>query len=347
MITLRLAEARDDETLRMMLRGNPMPSWVSMSIEREPSIFAGLNRFGSEKMMIAHEGEAAVGMYMCAEHPLHVNGNPCTLGYLGALRVNPTFRHRLRVLRAGFGSLRTLSGLNVRDTWYTSIAADNLPARRLLEAGLGGLPRYEPVGELVTLALPRSRGRRFGLWQRVRRDELGAVCETHNRAAAHFQLSPALTPDLAISSGADFYIHRTHGLMTGSMALWDQRAYKQIVARAYREPLPWLLPLYNLWAKMVCRVELPLAGTALDQTFLAFFSPGTEDPASLIQLTQDALSLCSSRILSFSLHASHPALPALLKIFRPLTYRTIIYSVCFEQSPFWDSRPVQPEAAIL
>ena len=347
MIALRLAEVRDDDTLRTMLRGNPMPSWVSMSIEREPSIFAGLNRFGSEKVAIAHEGKSPVGMYMCAAHPLHINGNQRSLGYLGALRVNPTFRHRLRVLRAGFDSIRTLSGMASSSTWYTSIAADNLPARRLLEAGIGGLPRYEPMGELVTLALPRSRGRRLGLWQRVAREELGAACENHNRIAARYQLSPSLNPESAAASGAHFYAHHAHGQMAGNMALWDQREYKQVVARAYRPPLPWLLPLYNAWAKLAHRVELPRAGAALDLTFLAFLTPGTEDPDTVIPLVQDALALCPSRTLSFGLHASHQALPALLKAFRPLTYRTIIYSVCFEQPPVWDGRPVQPEAAIL
>lgn len=132
------------------------------------------------------------------------------------------------------------------------------------------------------------------------------------------------------------------------MALWDQRTYKQVVARAYRQPLPWLLPFYNACARAMSRVELPAVGAALDQTFLAFFASATEDPDIIIPLVQDALALCPSKTLSLGLHRGHRALPSLMKVFRPLTYRTVIYSVCFDEQPAaWDGRPVQPEAAIL
>lgn len=348
MITLRLANADDDDTLRAMLRGNPMRSWVSISMEREPSLFGGLNKFGQERVVIAQEDKAAVGMYMLAEHLLHLNGHRHSLGYLGALRVNPGFRHRLRVLRAGFDSIRELSGTVRGGLWYTSIAADNLPARRILEAGIRGLPRYEPLGELVTLALPRSRGHRHGLWQPAEKEDLAAVCEAHNRAVARYQLSPSLTPEQALASGAVFHVHREQGQLLGGMALWDQRTYKQVVARAYRQPLPWLLPFYNACARAMSRVELPAVGAALDQTFLAFFASATEDPDIIIPLVQDALALCPSKTLSLGLHRGHRALPSLMKVFRPLTYRTVIYSVCFDEQPAaWDGRPVQPEAAIL
>jgi hypothetical protein len=346
-ITLRLASTCDDDTLRAMLRENPMPSWVSMSIEREPSLFEGLNRFGQERVVIAQEGRAAVGMYMCAEHLLHINGSRNSLGYLGALRISPHFRHRLSVLRAGFDSIRQLSGAAQGDTWYTSVAADNRPARRLLEAGIRGLPRYEPVGKLVTLALPRSRGRRHGFWQQAEQGELAAICEAHNHSAAAYQLSPLLTPELALSSGAAFYVHRVQGQFSSCMALWDQRTYKQVVAHAYRQPLRRLIPLYNAWARMARRVELPPVGNALEQSFLAFFASATEEPDAIIPLVQDALALCPTQTLCLGLHGGHRALPALQKTFRPLAYSTMIYAVCFEQPPVWDDRPVQPEAAIL
>ena len=105
---------------------------------------------------------------------------------------------------------------------------------------------------------------------------------------------------------------------------------KQVVARAYRPPLPWLLPLYNVWAKLAHRWSCQGAGAALDLTFLAFLTPGTEDPDTVIPLVQDALALCPSRTLSFGLHASHQALPALLKAFRPLDLPDHHLPVCFE-----------------
>jgi ribosomal protein S18 acetylase RimI-like enzyme len=347
LIVFRAAGEPDDLDLRAMLRANAMPSWVTMSTEREPSFLGSLNRFGNERVVIARDGEAAVGMYLCAEHPVHINGRPERFGYLGGLRVNPAYRHRRRVLREGYASIRSLSGVTKPDTWYTSVATENTSARRLLEAGLRDLPAYVAQGELVTLAISRARGKRLGLWRRPDTGEIEPLCDMYNASAARFQLSPELTPLRIKNTRADFFIHDVAGEPRACMALWDQQAYKQIVARAYREPLSTLLPLYNLWARLARRVVLPNLNQALDQAFLAFFAPGTDDIGETIALIRDALALSSCAVVTLGLHAAHPALPELLRACRPVVYRTIVYAVCFAQPPHWDGRPVQPEIAIL
>ena len=347
MIELRVAVESDDADLRAMLRTNSMPSWVTMSTEREPSFLDSLNHFGSERVVIARDGKAAVGMYLCAEHPVHINGRAGSFRYLGGLRVNPAYRHRLRVLRDGYASIRSLSGATDPDTWYTSVAAENAAARRLLEARLRDLPAYVAQGELVTLALPRARGKQLGLWRRPGIAEIESMCDLHNAFAGRFQLSPELTPARVSNTGADFFVRDTAGRPSGCMALWNQQAYKQVVARDYRQPLEALLPLYNVWARLTRRVSLPCLNQQLDQAFLAFFVPGTEDTGEMVAMIRDALALSPSEVLTLGLHATHPALPALLRAFRPVVYRTIVYTVCFAQPPQWDGRPVQPEIAIL
>ncbi|RIX47524.1 MAG: GNAT family N-acetyltransferase [Rhodocyclales bacterium GT-UBC] len=347
MIDLSLAGAADDADLRAMLRSNPMPGWVTLSLEREPSWAAGQNRFGRERVVIARDGTTAVGMYACAEHPVHVDGRPANLGYLGGLRVNPAYRHRLRVLRAGYASIPRLSGIANPNLWYTSIAAENRPARRLLEAGLADLPRYVALGEMLTLALPKSRGKRLGRWRPIQASEGQALCRVHNASAARFQFAPVLTPEGMATTGATFFVTGESGCIDACMAIWNQQAYKQVVARAYRPALAAALPLYNAWARLARRIALPRLNQALDQSFLAFFAPGSDDAATLIPLIQDALAICPSQVLTFGCHAAHPALPALLRTFKPALYRTVVYAVCFDSPPAWDARPVQPEVAIL
>lgn len=347
MIDLRVASESDDADLRAMLRVNAMPSWVTMSIEREPSFLGSLNRFGRERAVIARDGPTPVGMYVCAEHPVHINGDPVHFGYLGGLRVNPAYRHRLRVLRDGYASIHTLSGVTNPDTWYTSVATENAPARRLLEARLRDLPLYVAQGELLTLALPRARGKRLGLWRRPKASEVKSMCLLHNASATRYQLSPALTPERVAATGAVFFVREVDGGIGGCMALWNQTSYKQVVARAYRQPLATALPLYNTWARLTQRMTLPPLNQPLDQSFLAFFASGTEDASEIIPLVRDALAMSRSDVLTLGLHGGHPALPALIRTFRPATYRTIVYTVCFDQPPRWDDRPVQPEVAIL
>jgi hypothetical protein len=232
--------------------------------------------------------------------------------------------------------------------WYTSVAIDNEPARRLLEANLHGMPRYQQLGEMVTLALPRSRGKRNGFWQPTADHEIEAMCLAHNGAAEQFQFAPALTPAAVEKTGAKFYTHASAGRIAGCMALWNQQAYKQVVARAYRQPLAAGLPLYNAWARMSRRLALPRLNRPLDQTYLAFLATDQISPNEMVASVADALALCPSEVLTLGLHGSHPALPALRLAFKPALYRTLIYSVSFnDDTPNFDGRPVQPEVSIL
>lgn len=347
MIDYALAGPADEAILRRLLRENPMPAWVSMAMTREPDFFAGAQRFGRDWAVLARDGGQPVGMYSCAEQPVHVDGQPGETGYLGALRVAPAYRHRLRVLRDGYASIRRLSPRPGADLWYTAVASQNAPARRLLEAGLRGMPHYQPLNELVTLALPSRRGRRHGLWRRVAEDRLAALCRFYNEQASAWQFSPVLSPEIACHCGADFHVVERDGAIVASMALWNQQAYKQVVACAYRWPLGPLLPAYNLYARCAGRLPLPPVGRPLDQSALAFFAVAPALADRLPELIEDALARCPTAALSFALHVEHPWLATLLSQFRPATYRSWIYAVSFAAPARLDGRPAQPEAAVL
>ena len=125
-----------------LLRGNPMPTWVDMAIEREPSFFAGKDLVGHDWAVIAEDEGDVVGMYTASVLPAHVDRRPERLGYLGGLRVNPGYRRRIRYLRDGYASIRKLAPVTgTVPWWFTVVAAENKTARRLLESGVPGLPR--------------------------------------------------------------------------------------------------------------------------------------------------------------------------------------------------------------
>jgi hypothetical protein len=341
------ATEEDDAELRAMLRSNGMDGWVTMSMEREPSFFASLNHFGQEHAVIARREGRPVGMYLCAAQPLHLNGLPAVLGYLGGLRVNSTFRNRIHILRAGYASARDMQSPDALPFWYTSIASDNTSARRLLEANLKGMPSYAPVGEMLTMALPCVRGQRLNLWREVMPGEMDAVCGFYNRHAREFQFSPELSTDAAHRTGAKFFVHSRNGEIAASMALWNQQAYKQVVARGYRQPLATLLSVYNSYARLARRVSLPRVNHALDQTFLSFFAASTSGDTNVADLVRDAMAICPSKVLTLGLHAGHPWSKRLQRAFRPAVYRTKVYLVHYGERPALDGRPVQPEVAVL
>jgi hypothetical protein len=347
MITCTLATATDDSTLRALLRDNAMPSWVSMSVTREPSYFAGYNRFGKDWAVVAHEDDTVVGMYACSLQQTHLNGDPVEQGYLGALRVVPAYRNRLRILREGFASIRPLAPFRTPEQWYTAIATENYVARRLLEANLRGMPCYRATSDLVTMALPGARGRRRFLWRKALPQELDRLCRFYNRSAEQYQFSPLLTPENAVRTGAAFFVIEREDELLACMALWNQQDYKQVTAHAYRRPMETLLPIYNTYARLARKVCLPRVGETFDQTHLAFLAITPALEAKLPALIEDALAIAPSRVLTLGLHGQHPWLETLIRRFRPALYRTRIYAVNFESSSALDARPAQPEVALL
>jgi hypothetical protein len=344
MTTFRLATENDDALIRSLLRGNPMPTWVDMAIEREPSFFAGKDLVGNDWAVIAEDDGDVVGMYTASVLPVYVDRQPQRLGYLGGLRVNAGYRRRIRYLRDGYASIRRLAPVTgTVPWWFTVVAAENKSARRLLESGVPGLPRYHFQGDYVTFAVATSRGKRRNLWLRATADDVAHIVAFYNDYAARFQCSPVLTEDVVRRIGVEqFFLYEDRGIA----ALWDQREFKQIVARRYRSPLGTLRPLYNLYASLLRQIPLPREGGALDQTSIAFLALKDEEQPNAGMLLRDLLSRCKTRAASIGLHAKHP-LVGVIKKMKPLQYPARVYAVCCEGAPPPSGRPVQPEAALL
>jgi hypothetical protein len=315
----RVATPGDDATVRALLRETAMPSWADMAIEREPSSY--------DWAVLAEKNDEVIGVYTASVLPAHVDGHPQRLGYLGGLRVRPGHRRRIRHLREGYASVPALAREQV-PWWFTTIGADNVIARRLLEAGVRGLPRYHFRGEYLTFALPTSRGRRRNIWRR------GADVALHNDLASQFQCSPVLDDDVVDRVGNFFVCDG------GVAALWDQRAFKRIVAARYRTPS--LIPIYNAYAKLARRIPLPREGQALDHTFIAFFAMRTPS----VEAIEDLLSHCTTPIATIGMHAENP-LRGIVQRFKPMSMRSRVYAVAFDGSVPPNGRPAQPEAALL
>jgi len=346
MIRFSLATENDDAELRALLRDNAMPSWVDISMQREPSFFAGSNGMTDDYAVIARNGEKAVGMYSCSLQQLYINGRPSRIGYLGGLRAAVSHRGRIRALRDGYRSIAGLLPAGDQPFHFTSIASDNRQARRLLEAGLAGMPIYRPCNELVTCVLPVARGKRSNLWRRAIEADIPGLLEFHRREADGFQFAPQLTKEWIRHIGLENFWLCGDGEIMACAAIWDRSASRQLVARSYRQPLPLLLPLYNLYAALARRVALPAPGRALSHSFLAFAAFSADASGHIGNLMRDLLNRCATKTAIISLHASHPLLAALEQL-KPLTYRTLIYTVAYDGAPSLDGRPAQPEAALL
>ncbi len=360
-IVYRPAVENDDAQLRQLLHDNAMDSWVSMSLEREPSYFAGNNLMGESQVVLAHsdtEDAVAIGMYNCTLMPQHINGRPQQVGYLAGLRVNSNYRNRIRILRQGYNSIRPLLGEQSATLWMTSIAEENHRARRLLEAKLKGMPTYSYIGELNTLALSCQHGCDTGILQPATAADIPELIAVYNRNVFRYHFSPVLeegwlkglSGKQGLSLG-DFYLLKDNGRIEGCVALWDQRGFKQVVAQGYRFPLNILRPGYNIWARLTGQITLPAIGHALQSIYFAFaVFPQKSERA--IAMLQDALNKAQAKgahAAVLGLSAENPLYLTLSRRFKPSCYTTCIENVVLpgEVKPELDKRPVQPDAALL
>jgi len=348
MTAFRVATGADDGVIRALLRENGFPAWVEMAIEREPSFFAGAGLFGEDWAVIASEAREVVGMYTASVLPVHVDGVEQRLGYLGGLRVAPRHRRRIRHLREGYASIRELAQAKATlPWWFTAVSAGNRVARRLLESGRAGLPTYHPLGRYVTLALPAARGKAGRRWRRASESDARRIADFHNRTACQFQLSPSLSEDAVARIGAEsFFVHEAGGRLLALAALWDQRPFKQVVARSYRKPIGALVPAYNALAAVLRRTPLPAEGQRLEHTFVAFLAMADAAAGDALPLVQELLSHCRTPVASLGLHASSELLPA-LRALAPIRYESCLYAVGFDSVPALGGLRVQPEAALL
>lgn len=337
-----LATQRDDEAIRRLLRENPTPGEVSLSFEREPNYFAGAGLAGARDVtVVAYGGDQLVCLGHCATRNSWVGDEVKKVGYLGELRLDAAVRGRFDIIRRGYEFFRDLQQADPADVYFTSIAADNTRARRLLESGLRGLPTYTFLCELVTLLIPVGRGTKVRLPAKVRAiqataDRLDEMIEFLNTKGLRQTLGTAWTKPQWLNlerhglSLADVQLLVRDAKIVGCGALWDQRGFKQTVVRGYAPTLGRSRPLLNLVAPLLGTPRLPSAGTELAHAFVSPFATESGSDALLPGLISSLLPTAAKRGLEFvivGLASNDPRLPAVQKRFKNRLYRTRLYEV--------------------
>ena len=362
-----LATPADDTGIRCLLRENPMAGDISLSLEREPNFFADANLPGEVKQtIVGHERGRRIGVGSCTIRERFINGQPRRVGYLGALRLDASVAGRFDILRRGYEFFHELQNTAPADFYFTSIAADNERARRFLERGVRGMPRYEFVGEFVTLVLPVERrspkernldaGRRCGGPESDDRE----LADFLNERSRGFQLAPCWTGDelLALEKlglrREHFQTIFTAERMRGGAALWDQRGFKQAVIHGYSRRMALARPLLNLVARLLRQPGLPAPGVALSHATVFHLTCPAEDTAALLSIVRCQLARAAERGIDFAtmgLAANDPRLPAMRKSFRCREYLSRLYVVRWPNlggaSGEFDGRVLQPELALL
>jgi hypothetical protein len=368
-LRFELATAADDAEIRRLLRENPMPGRISVSLEREPDARVAAAVEGDEHHTIVareHDGGPLIAMGSVSVRDAYLNGEPTRVGYLGQLRLDRRHRPRPKILLAGYRFFHELhDSLGVK-LYLTSIAEDNARARRFLERGLPGMPIYRPLDSFVTTVLEwRARPENAPRGTQIERGHLNhlpQILACLARSGRRYQFAPVWRQtDLVKRMTADeieFLVAKRHSRVVGCMAVWDQSAYKQAVIRGYdRKLLRWRRWI-NVAAGVMKVPRLPPVGTKLNMACLSHVAVDDDDPRVFAALLSSA---CAAGDrwrddrghghLVLGLGERHPLLRGIPRASCAHAYRTRLYAVHWPDS--WlaaealDARPCQPEVALL
>jgi hypothetical protein len=221
------------------------------------------------------------------------------------------------------------------------------------------MPRYAPIGRLVSLALP-TRGRKFPAEVGIAEPaDIPAIADCLSRNDQRHQLAPVWGQDQICGAGgfpgpSDFLVIRHGGRVSACAAIWDQRSFKQALVQGYRQPLGWLRPLVNLAGSVLALPRLPSIGTALRQAYVSHLAIDDDDPDVLNVLLHGLLTTAADRNLDqllIGLMERNPWLDLIRRRLRPLEYHSLLYLAHWpeEAAPLrlLDGRPIQPELALL
>jgi len=361
------AQREDEPELRRLLRENPMEGEIRLTLEREPDYFIAAAVEGTRHAVATARVPATgkiVAMGSRSVRPCFINGQSTMLPYLGGFRVDPEARGRRRDMGRTYSCLRSLRKEDEPPFCLTSMAADNLAARRLLNAGIPGLPIYRQIESVSTLAMRCSGKAQRSANVKIRQastDDLEEISAFLLRNGSRYQFHPCWTVEDLLSEERtpglrpeDFFFAVKDGSMAGCAALWDQRAFKQTVVRGYGPSLGRVRPLANLIAPAFGMAKLPPVGGRVETIYLSHFMTEDESPdiaATLVSFAQKQAKKRGCDYMALGLSDRNPLTSALRRTFRHRTYKTVLYLVYWpedaSEADILDNRPAHPEIAIL
>ena len=349
---LNLATPEDDEELRQVLAATPMDGKIRLAFAREPSYF-GASAVEGEFVQVGvirdKKSWGVVGFASRAVSSCYVNGEIEDVGYISALRLMPDYRRKLGLLARGYQFFREMHQDGKTPYYLTTIAEDNVAALELLTSQRAGLPIYHPLGRYHTLTI--DSGQRCGPEAECQVEIRRAGPSDGERIAGFLHREGPkrqFFPNFLLSefeddghrltglSTASILVAEQHGKVVGTIGVWDQRSFRQIVVHGYSPALRLVRPLYNVLAKVSRMPRLPPAGNTLNCRYAAVPVVANADADVARALVREALGLVRQQegdCLLLGLHEEDPLLP----IIRPLSgrkYTTLVFLV------YWkDERP--------
>jgi hypothetical protein len=339
-VTFGLATEEDDGLLRDCIKNNKMEGAISLAFETEPSFFDALDIQGRESQVIlVKDGDKAVGFGIRSVGPRFFQGEIRDIGYLSGLRGYPKYRNGTFLAR-GYRFLRELDQDGRVPFYLTTIVEDNVIARKILESGRAGLPKYTPLGTLSS-SIIKPKTRRIKESHEVVRGEMLDLEEIvdflkveggKKQFFPYYAVSDFESSRLRGLSQEDFYVAMDGEEVVGTLAKWDQESFKQTRVVGYDKRLNMARPLINIASRFSNIPNLPKTGELLHHFYTAFPVTKNNDPEILESLLESVASDEQNQgycYFTVGLMQDDPLREA-IKPFKPRDYNSVLYAVTFD-----------------
>jgi hypothetical protein len=344
---VKKAKPEDEAVIRKLLRDAPMQGAVRLALLREPdaNLAAAIEGDKHNTVLVMDAGsEQVLGMGNRSVRPLYVDGQVCSVGYLGLLRVSPG-RKAFRRLVAGFRELEQTRSGNELDYDVTSIVEDNSVVVRLLERGLKGLPHYQALAKLSTFILATSTkvAKVRNKVETASIDDLGDIVSCLQEYLCQYQFSP-YWDEQAIQdarlcnnlSPNDFLIIRDGNKVSSCLAIWDQRKFKQVIIRGYSGLISYIRPMLNMFLFILGKPTLPKAPGELNMAYISHLAVRNNDPGKFVDMVKAARDAAAKRgidYLALGLTTVHPLHGIMHAAFPHYQYTSNLYTVHWDRKP--------------
>lgn len=350
--------------VRRLMREAPMQGAIHLSLQREPDANLAREIQGSKHVtvfVLNASDDQVLGVGSRSVRSLYVNGKVRPVGYLSQLRAQPG-RNGLRRLSAGYKAIEQSRGDGEYSCDITSIIEDNTVALRMLERGLPGLPDYRLFARLTTFVMPtcaRVRSSRHKV-EIAGAEDLGHIVSCLQNYLSQYQFSPYwdeqmiqdqnLCNNLSVN---DFLIIRDGEEISASVAVWDQRKFKQVIVNGYSRALASIRPLLNIPLYLLGKPRLPAAPSELNLAYLSHLAVKNNDPEKFRDLLKMARLTAAKRgidYLALGLTTVHPLHRVLSRSFPSYQYSSKLYTVHWNKPTMSDQlygRIPHVEVAVL
>lgn len=317
--TIDAANALDEPALRKLSREVTLPGAFRVAFAREPDFFASLNVEGREHRVIVarrRDTEEPVGFGVISTKPVWIGGEPRLLAYLSGLRLRPEWRGGA-ILAAGYRRAFA-DDISRADVMLTTVLESNEPMRRLVERLRPALPVvYEPLGRFLCRAAPVGRAAPPTGDEIVpaRCEDVPALFEFLERAGPLWQFFPRYAPEDLADGGLlqglrpeDILLLRAGGRIRGCMALWDQRAFRQMIVEHYPRWLRMARPLLAALPRRLGLPRLPQPGETARIAYAALACAEAPDSDVFDRLFRAVRARAAGRFdfVIIGAHESHP-----------------------------------------